>query len=354
MAGGVGTRLWPMSRRGRPKQLLPLVKGKSLLRLAYQRIADLLPAENIFIVTGKAYIAAASEALPELPQANFIGEPEGRDTANAVGLGAVAVSAVTPAGVIATLTADHIITPVEQFHTTLERAFAFAEANPQFLGTLGVTPLFPATGFGYIQCGKALDGEPGNLVIRVRRFTEKPDAATARQYLSEGAYYWNSGMFVWPAATILSQLETHLNESYQRLMKIAEAWTGPRREETLGREFVKLPKISIDYAVMEKAEDVFMVPLDCDWHDLGSWTSLTNVVPLDQSNNAVVGDSVVTIDSSNNVLVTEGDHLIATIGLDDVIVVHTADATLICAKDQAQQIKDLVSRLSKSYDKKYE
>lgn len=354
MAGGAGTRLWPMSRRNRPKQLLPLVKGKSLLRLAYQRIADMLPAENIFIITGKAYVPAASEVLGELPRANFIGEPEGRDTANAVGLGAVAVSEANPDGVIATLTADHIITPVKQFHSTLERAYAFAESNPQFLGTLGVTPLYPATGFGYIQCGKALAGEPGNLVIRVRRFTEKPNATTAKQYLAEGAYYWNSGMFVWHAATILGQLKKHLSESYQGLMKIAEAWSGPHRKQVLDTEFVKLPKISIDYAVMEKAGEVFMVPLDCDWHDLGSWTSLPEVVPLDQSNNAVVGDSVVTLNSSNNVLVTEDDHLIATIGLDNVIVVHTPDATLVCAKDQAQQIKDLLNRLSMYHGKKYE
>src|ERR1700722_9128076 len=250
MAGGSGTRLWPLSRSNQPKQFLKVIRGKSLLQLSYQRLRGLLQPEQIFVCTSAAQGAAVLENLPELPKANLLGEPQARDTANAVGFAAAVLAKRDPDAVCAVVTADHVIEPVNQFQASLKKAFDLTAERRDALVTFGIVPNFGHTGLGYIHRGEALSISG---TYRVQAFIEKPDKATADRYVESGRYYWNSGMFVWRCDTVLGELAVHLPESHAGLMKISEAWGTPNQQATLESVYPTLPKISIDYAVMEPA-----------------------------------------------------------------------------------------------------
>ncbi|MFQ5489284.1 MAG: mannose-1-phosphate guanylyltransferase [Phycisphaerae bacterium] len=349
MAGGAGQRLWPLSRSVRPKQLLKLVDGKSLLRQAYMRVANLLPADSIYVITNRDHLGLIAEDLPELPPENLFGEPVGRDTANAVGLSAAILKQRDPEAVIGIFTADHIITPMDRFVTAVGTAYDMALDRPGALGTLGIRPTRPETGYGYVQRGAPIaDG-----VYQVRRFAEKPDADMAKRYLASGDYSWNSGMFTWTADAILGQLAQHLPESHEGVTRIAEVWDTARRDEVLDSVYPTLPKISIDFAVMEKAPGVFVVEMDCSWVDVGSWAALEEVTDHDADGNVLGAARTVTLDAGGNVLVSEDEHLIAAFGVQDLVIVHAADATLVCRKQDAQALKKLVSRLNDVHPGKY-
>jgi mannose-1-phosphate guanylyltransferase len=360
MAGGAGTRLWPLSRSDRPKQLLPVVRGRSLLQLSYERLRGLLPPDRIFVCTGAAHGQAVLDNLPELPKENLLGEPAGRDTANAVGFPAAVLHHRDPDAVTAVVTADHVIEPVEKFQAALKTAFDVAAAQPASLVTFGIIPTFGHTGLGYIHRGESLSSR-GNSAFRVLSFKEKPDKATADRYVESGRYYWNSGMFVWRCDTVLSELQAHLPQSYRGLMQIAQTWDTPRRDAVLKEVYPELPKISIDYAVMEPASQgrgkaqVVVVEMPVQWLDVGSWPALAETLQTDGHNNATDCPVCVLVDSDDNIVISEDPaHLITTVGISDMIIVHTRDATLVCPKREAQRVKELVARVREKYGERYQ
>lgn len=350
MAGGAGTRLWPLSRQGRPKQLLRLVDGRSLLRAAYERLTTVLPPERIYVITGARHLPLVAAEVPEVPAANLLGEPEGRDTANAVGLAAAILHEREPDAVMGVFTADHVITPVEGFTTAVSLALRTAADHPQTLVTLGITVAAPETAFGYVKRGPRLaDG-----VYRVAGFTEKPDAATAGRYAAAGDYYWNSGMFAWRTGAILEELRLNLPLSYEGVTRIARVWDTPERAEALAAIYPGLPKISIDYAVMERAREVIVVEMDCAWRDVGSWVQLGAVLPADAQGNTSAAARVLDVGSRGVTVVCEdAAHLVVTVGLEDVVVVHAPDATLVCRKRDAQALKELLARVEAEYGDRY-
>ena len=350
MAGGAGKRLWPLSRAGRPKQLLPLLEGKNLLELAVERLEGLFGSENIWVITNTEYADQVAQAVPQLPRENIIGEPEGRDTANAIALAAEILAAKDEQATMAVFTADHVIRPVDRFAEAVRTACRTAEEHPDALVTFGVRPTWPHTGLGYIHCGEKL----ADAVHAVLGFKEKPDHATARRYVESGQYYWNSGMFVWKLGAIRTALEGFLPGSSHKLAPVAQAAREHRDFAPILTEvYPSLQKISIDYAVMEKAREVLMVELDCEWLDVGSWPALESVTGLDEDGNVVVAENVAVLDSSRNILVSEDDHLLAVLGMDDCIIVHSADATLICDKSDSQRLKELVEQIKAQYGRKY-
>ncbi len=350
MAGGVGQRLWPMSRKSRPKQILPLIEGRSLLEIAVERLKGVFGYENTYIITNAEYAQQIAESLPQLPVENIVGEPEGRDTANAVALAAAILQGRDPDGTMAVFTADHIIRPQEDFDRCVKLACETAEANADALVTFGVKPNFPHTGLGYIHCGESVS----NGVFKVKGFVEKPEHQTARRYVEGGQHYWNSGMFVWTVSAIANALKTHLPDSVDKLACITEAVANSSDyTDLLAEAYPQLKKISIDYAVMEKAVMVMMVVLSCEWLDVGSWPALADVTDLDETDNAVVAENTVLIDCTGNVIVSEDDHLLAVMGMDDCVIVHSPDATLISNKSDSQRLKDLLTNMNKKFGQKY-
>ncbi|WP_346619984.1 mannose-1-phosphate guanylyltransferase [Blastococcus montanus] len=358
MAGGSGTRLWPLSRGDRPKQLLDVVAGeagpRSLLAEAWDRLRAVLPAENIWVCTAARYADQVRAALPELRADRLVLEPVARDTANAVGLAAALVADVDPDAELAVVSADHVIRPVERFADALRAAYDALSDRPRSLITLGITPTSPATGFGYVQRG-APAGRPG--VAEAASFREKPDRATAERYLASGQYLWNSGMFVWRARTVLDALADHLPASAEGLARITAVPAGPRRDAVLAEVFPTLPKISVDYAVLEPAAAepgrVLVVDLDVDWLDVGSWPALAHTLGDDDAGNAVRGLALVLDGSGNIVFSDDPDHLVALVGVRDSVVVHTADVTMVCPVGEAERVKQLLAAVEERHGSRF-
>jgi mannose-1-phosphate guanylyltransferase len=350
MAGGKGTRLWPLSRQRRPKQLLRLFEGKSLLRHSFERLRTMFKPEQIHIITAEDHIEAVEEDLPELPEENLFGEPAVRDTANAICLAAAILRKRDPDAIVGIFTADHIIRPVETFASRVDDAYRMATEHPEAIVLLGIKPNLPHTGLGYIHRGEKI--APG--ISWVKEFKEKPDLPTAKQYLDSGEYYWNSGMFVWRAETVLAELARHLPDSHKKLSQIAVEWPADQARQLAGQVYPTLKKISFDFAVMEHATRVIVVELPCEWVDVGSFVTLESLYRSDDAGNIGVAHArLAQIGSAGNTVVSEDEHLIAAIGVEDLIIVHTPDATLICRKADAQRIKDLATRLETDFGGKY-
>ena len=351
MAGGSGTRLWPLSRESLPKQLLPIVRGESLLKLSFDRLRAFLPAERIFVCSSSQHRDVILSAVPELRPENILGEPIGRDTANAVGFSAAVLQKIDPDAVFAIVTADHVIEPVTDFVTAMRAGFEVVKRDPRMLVTFGIVPTHGHTGLGYVQRGDALDSIPN--AYKVLGFKEKPDKPTADHYVESRRYYWNSGMFVWRAATVMDTLREYLPRSCDGLEKIAAAWGSDAQEKMIAEVYPTLQKISIDYAVMEPAGQqgrVAVVEMPVRWLDVGSWPQLSETLELDDQNNAVDAARLVIVDSDNNIVVSRrDDHLIALIGVSDLVVVSTPDATMICPKSEAQRVKDIVGKVKEKY-----
>lgn len=346
MAGGRGERFWPESRAARPKQLLPIVGDKPMLAQTLDRLRGLVRPDEVFVLTNAEQRPAVLEVCPELDPVKVVGEPVGRDTAAAVGLAAALVRRLDPDGVFAILPADAVIRDEAGFRDTLEAAFAAAEAAP-VLATIGIPPAFPATGYGYVRRGERLSGPEDWPVFKVERFVEKPDKATARSYLENGDYFWNAGMFVWSVATVLGAIENHAPELRRVLRRIEEGLEGgDALDALLQQHYPGLEKISVDYAILEKAENVVMVESGFDWDDVGEWSAVSRHHGADESGNVVRGGGLLREASGNTVFSRDGGgHLVALLGVEDLVVVHTADATLVCHKDKAQDVKRLVEEI---------
>ncbi|WP_269538712.1 mannose-1-phosphate guanylyltransferase [Cerasicoccus fimbriatus] len=346
MAGGRGERFWPQSRLRRPKHLLPIVGEKPMLTQTVERLEGLVPMANVLIITNAEQRDAVIDVCPMLPADNVIAEPVGRDTAPAVGLAMELVRARDPEGVFAMLPADHVIHDGAGFRRVLGAAFE-AAAKQSVLVTVGIEPQYPATGFGYVHKGEQYDELDGLPVFKVQRFVEKPDLETAKQYVESGEYYWNAGMFVWTVNTVDAAFAQHSPSLYASLEKVKTALAAKEPiDELLAREYPTFEKISIDFALMEKADNVVTLPSAFDWDDVGAWPAIARHHDKDAAENVIKGDGWVEQGSGNIVLSENGDgHLLALVGVDDMIVVRTKDATLVCPKDKAQEIKKLVKQL---------
>ena len=345
MAGGSGKRLWPLSRQDMPKQLLRVVGGKSLLRIAYERLDGIVSADHVLVCTGADYADIVATELPELTPANILGEPEGRDSLNAVAWPAAVVAARESDAVIAVVTSDHLMHPVSAFQSALLEAFEVAESGEDFLVTFGVVPTAPHTGYGYLRRGEILPHHPD--VFSVIEFKEKPDRATAEEYLASGEYWWNSGMFVWRARTFLDQLEALQPKTHAAVLELAAA---PYR---LAEIYPELLKISVDYAVMEPVSrgegsaQVVAVRLPITWHDVGGFAALGEQLPRDERGNAIHGVSVL-VDARDNLVINnaEDGRVVAVVGLTDTVIVQTPQITLVCPITEAERIKELVAEVT--------
>lgn len=350
MAGGAGTRLWPMSRKDRPKQLLPLIGGRSLLEIAASRLEGLVPSDRRLICTGEPFRGVIRASMPEFGDQQILGEPVGRDTVNAVGFTAAVLAKRDPDAVFAVLTADHLIEPADEFQRKLDEGYKLVEENPNRFVTFGITPTRPDTGYGYVERGAAIQGYDD--AFEVKRFVEKPDEKTARSFLEAGTFAWNSGMFVFHAQTVVDALAQLLPESHAGLLRIQAAWGTADQQRVLNDVYPHLPKISIDYALMEPAshsgsnQKVCMVSMNVQWTDVGSWTSYGETLPRDDHGNRATGQAVH-LDSREVLVVTDDpEHTIATIGCEGLIVVHTQGATLVCRADQAQHVKEIAAMVN--------
>lgn len=346
MAGGAGTRFWPRSRRARPKQLIQIGGQKSMLATAFERLQSNVPQENIWVVTTADLRGAIQEEIPALPQDRILAEPMGRDTAAAIGLAAAVIHARDPDAVMIVTPSDHAIAPMAKFQQAVRAAAAFV-TQENYLLTFAVVPSYPSTGYGYIEKGKDVDNGGDLMVFHAKAFTEKPDLATAKVYLKHGKYFWNAGIFVWRARQILEEIRKYLPDHAKGLARIAETWGTPGGWEVLKTVYAGFRKVSIDYGIMEPAARdgrVVMVPASFHWDDVGSWASLANHLPADADGNVAEG-TVVAIDSHNNIISSEGSHLVATLGVSGLVIVHTPDATLVTTREKAQEIKKVVTRL---------
>ena len=347
MAGGPGTRFWPLSREKMPKQLLRIGGEDTLIQQTVGRVLPLIPKQNIYIVTNHALaddigLQLASKFAGTW-DGNFILEPAARNTAPALGLSALHLNRIDPDGIMIVLSADHVIKKTDLLLDLLRTAAEAAEQD--YLVTLGITPDRPETGYGYIKAGVPCSGSRSGGVCKVEAFVEKPDLEKARGYLKSGGYYWNSGIFVWKTGTFLREMEKHAPALYAGLMEIQKSINTDRETDVIAEVFGKLQPISIDYAVMEKTDRAAVIPADIGWSDVGSWSALDEVSDRDESGNIISGN-VIDINSHDSIIYAE-KRLVATIGLRDAIVVDTPDATLVCSKDRAQDVKKVVDELKK-------
>lgn len=353
MAGGTGTRLWPASRRDRPKQSLKLIGERTMFEHTIDRIAPLFQPDRIFVVAGSEHVPDLADQAPELPEENFIVEPVGRGTAPAIGLGAIHLHRRDPDAVMAVLTADHFIADVERFRRVLDAAAEIARQG--HLVTLGIEPSAPSTGYGYIQRGKELGQANSFDVFHVTRFTEKPDEETALHMVESGDYTWNSGMFIWRVERILKEFEDQMPDFYVKLAEVETVLGTQGYKPTLDRIWPSVRKQAIDYGVMEGADDVAVIPVDIGWSDIGSWGSLADLLAWmgneDSEGNVVVGQHVG-IDTKSS-MVFGGERLIATIGVEDMVIVDAGDAVLVCSMQREQEVRGLVHRLEREELEQY-
>ncbi len=354
IAGGKGERFWPQSRAARPKHLLPVVGETPLLAQTLERVRGVVPPKNIFVITSAIQAVEVGKVCRGLiPRANIVAEPVGRDTAAAVGLAAAIVGARDPAGVFAVLPADHVIHDTKSYQTDLRAAFA-AAGSAEVMVTIGIPPNEPATGFGYIQRGetwaKVGAGKAARQVYAVKRFVEKPKLEVAEDYLKSGDYVWNAGMFIWSVPVVEAAFAAHAPELDEGLKKIRLALRKKQAlPSVLKRVYPTLVKISVDYALLEKSTNVVMIPASFDWDDVGAWPAVAKHFKADKAGNVARGEVIVE-QGGGNLVFGSGKHLVTLLGVDDLVVVHTEDATLVMPKSRAQDIKALLARVAARAD----
>ncbi|MFC1728836.1 mannose-1-phosphate guanylyltransferase [candidate division KSB1 bacterium] len=350
MAGGVGKRFWPMSRTKKAKQFLRLFGERSMIQMTYERLRAIIDPQRILVVTNKKQARLTSEELPEIPAGNIIGEPLGKDTAPCIGLSALIALEDDPDAVMAVLPSDHLIQNVKEFHRILELGASLAREK-ECLITIGIIPTRPETGYGYVQ----IDKDPADHslpeeytkkdVFKVKTFAEKPNLETAHRFIESGDFLWNSGIFIWKATAILHQIEELLPELYETLLEVKNHINKPGFNKVLLTAYRQIKSISIDYGVMEKAQNVFLIKGDFGWSDVGSWEEYYNLNAKDDAGNVIIGSAVLN-DSHNNLIISD-KKLVATIGLDDMIVVNSNNVLLICPRGESQKVKELVDYLTR-------
>jgi mannose-1-phosphate guanylyltransferase len=345
MAGGTGTRFWPASRAATPKQLLSLAGKTTMIRQTYERLDGLVSPEQTLIVTNRQLVDPIRKELPQLSAAQVVGEPCKRDTAPCIGLAALLVSRDDPDATMVVMPADHVIRSGDRFQAAVRQAVELVEKKPGRIVTFGIQPTYAAEIFGYIQRGAAIDvrGDAAPTYV-VKRFREKPNASTAAEYVSSGDYFWNSGIFIWKAKTILDALAEQQPLMLEHLEKIVAAWGTEKQQQVFNEEFAAIEGISVDYAVMEHAHDVAVIVAPYDWDDLGSWLSLARLLGTDKDENTIVGKHLG-MNTKGTIIRTTDDHLVVTLGLKDCLIVHTPDATLVANKNDEESIRNIVKQL---------
>lgn len=348
LAGGKGERFWPRSRKNSPKQFLCLTgDGETMIQKTVSRIRPLVEFEDIYIATNKDYKALIREQLPEIPEENILCEPIGRNTAPCIGLGAVHIRRKYEDAVMMVLPSDHLIKYTDVFADLLKDAVKVAEEGKNLV-TIGITPNVPETGYGYIKYNK--ENKNGDA-YQVDRFVEKPNLEKAKEYLASGDYLWNSGMFLWKASTVLNSMETYLPEIYAGLTEIEKSIGTAKEEEVLNAAFTAMPSESIDYGILEKEDSIYVFPGSFGWDDVGSWLAVERMKPVTDAGNVISGNTVVY--NAENCIIEGADKLIAAVGIKDIVVVDTPDATLICAKDSTADIKKILEELRNENKEKY-
>ncbi|HOE60371.1 MAG TPA: mannose-1-phosphate guanylyltransferase [Kiritimatiellia bacterium] len=347
LAGGSGERFWPLSTKARPKQFISLFGGRPLLALAVERLSGLIPADRILIITAEHLVEQTVEAAWHVPHANIIGEPCKRDTAPAVAVACGLVRQRDPEGVVCILTADQLMSDVETFRVTLADAIRVAGCEEAIV-TIGIKPDTPATGFGYIEVGEAVETRTVTLFNRAKRFVEKPDAYHAARYVESGTYFWNAGMFIWKCDVMREALERFAPDLAELCDAVVAAAPGPELANLLQRVYPSLRAISIDYAVMEHAPNILVARGEFGWDDVGSWPAVAGHFSADLAGNVVVG-SCEPMESLNNIVVSE-NRLTALIGVSNLVVVQSDNATLICPQDRAEDVKKLLRRIAQRPD----
>ena len=341
MAGGSGTRLWPLSRKASPKQALTLIEQRSMFQLAVGRISGFFEKERIIVVTGREHEAILSGQIPDIPADNFILEPLGRGTAPAIGLAAIHLKQRASDAIMAILTADHFISQTKTFNEALKAAFEAASLG--YLVTLGIKPTQGASGFGYIKQGEIIDTIGGFQIVAVSRFIEKPDAEHAAAMVASGGYAWNSGMFIWRVDRILEEFKMHMPDFHAQLEAIEAAMGSPDYVKTIDLVWPQVNPDTIDYGIMEKAKNVVVIPVDIGWTDMGNWSTVATLLPVDSGGNTVLGPHIG-IDTHDS-LVMGKKRLIGTIGIKNMIIIDTDDALLLCPKDREQDVREIVKML---------
>jgi mannose-1-phosphate guanylyltransferase len=349
LAGGGGTRLWPLSRQRQPKHLLSFTNDLTLLAQTYARVRPLVPADHLMVITVAEHAEAARDELPAVPASNFVIEPEGRGTGPCVGLMAALIRKRDRDAVMISLHADHAIEDEESFRSVLWAALDAARAG--HLVTLGISPTCPETSYGYIERGDRLDQARGHDVYRVQRFTEKPDLEKAGSFVDSGRYFWNSGIFVWEVSAILEQFRRLQPQLYAQLMEIEPTLGTPQQAEVMQRVWPAMQSVSIDVGIMEGADDVVVIPADVGWSDVGCWSSVAGLLPTDADGNVAQGEQV-TLDCQDTYIHSSG-RLVAALGLRGMVIIETEDAVLVCPKERAQEVKKIVEKLRREGREQY-
>ena len=353
MAGGSGTRLWPVSRENHPKHTLPLVGGKSLFQNTVGRLSGLFSHEKILVVTTREQFETLHKQTPKIPSKNYLLEPEPRGTASVVGLAAAFIHARDPEAIMALFPSDHHISKTDRFGEYMKLAFDVAEMD--YLVTLGINPTFPATGYGYIQKGNSIKGNFTDVVFQVKMFKEKPDKQKAREMLKSNDYSWNSGIFVWKTRKILQEIQLQMPELRRSLKRIISSWELSENRLILEEEWLKLKIQTIDYGIMENAHKVAVIPTSgLGWNDIGSWDSLFEILALDENQNILYNSKSLVMNSHGSLVYgNRNTKLVAMIGVEDLIVIDSGDVLLVCKRDKTQGVRDMVSKIKEKDQLKY-
>lgn len=353
MAGGGGTRLWPLSRRDHPKHLLKLSGDETMYEKSINRLLGAFPPDHILVVTILDQAEKLKKLTPQIPSANFIIEPEPKGTASVIGLAAITIEQRDPDSVMVVLTSDHLINNVSEFLRVIDSGCKAAETGGLY--TLGIQPAFAATGYGYIEIGNKVKESEGHPIHKVLKFKEKPDQKLAEEFVKSKTHLWNSGMFIWRTSHILAEMKNLMPELFRHLEEIRSLWKGSNAAGKLSDIWAAIRPQTIDYGIMEKASDIYVIPVhDLGWNDVGSWLSVFDFMSADADGNIKLGDEIIWRATGQSLVVEENPHkLVATIGLKDIIIVDTDRALLVCSKEQVQMVKEIVAQLKSSDKSEY-
>ena len=350
MAGGIGSRFWPMSRTNFPKQFLDILNtGKTLIQATFDRFSSFIPKENIFVVTSNEYVNIVKKQLPQIPLQNILGEPSRKNTAPCIAYISFKLAQLDPKASLIVAPSDHLILDTIAFKKVCLEALSFVNKHNAFI-TLGIKPSYPNTGYGYIQYEQHAVTDN---VYKVKTFTEKPNLDLAKAFISSGEFLWNAGIFVWQVKNIITAFEKHLPEMYEVFVAEKEKFNTTQEGKAILEIYPQCTNISIDFGIMEKADNVYVIPSAFGWSDLGTWNSAYENLEKDYLGNAVAGDNVIVFDSHRNMIHTENDKLTVLQGMEDFIVVDTEDVLLVCRKDKEQEIKDYVAEVKRNKGEKY-